>query len=88
MNQRTFFNLSAILFVVFAVILSSNFVIRSGYCKEHQDNRALDEKVRTFLVTHKGKWHDWNIPYADGKVLTDRFQIQGSWFKADLSGVS
>jgi len=22
-----------------------------------------------FLETHKSSWHDWNIPYSDGKIL-------------------
>ena len=48
-----------------------SFLIRSGFCEELKDNSALDEKVRMFLENRKGKWHDWNIPYADGKVLYD-----------------
>jgi caffeoyl-CoA O-methyltransferase len=54
-----------------ALILSSSFSIRSGICKDIRDNKALDEKVGKFLENRKGTWHDWNIPYADGKVLYD-----------------
>jgi caffeoyl-CoA O-methyltransferase len=69
MNQRTFFNLSAILFVVFALILFAILTVHSGFCEELKGNKALDEKVEKFLETRKGTWHDWNIPYSDGKVL-------------------
>jgi caffeoyl-CoA O-methyltransferase len=48
-----------------------SFSIRTASCEELQDNKALDEKVRIFLENRKGTWHDWNIPYSDGKVLYD-----------------
>jgi caffeoyl-CoA O-methyltransferase len=64
-------NKVSIPFFLIALILSSSLSIRSGICEEIRDNKLLDEKVRTFLETHKGKWHDWNIPYSDGKVLYD-----------------
>lgn len=31
----------------------------------------LDNKVQAFLNKHKGKWHDLNVPYEDGKILYD-----------------
>jgi predicted O-methyltransferase YrrM len=58
------------LFVI-ALILLSGFSIRSGICKDIRDSKGLDEKVEKFLETRKGTWHDWNIPYSDGKVLHD-----------------
>jgi predicted O-methyltransferase YrrM len=58
-------------FAVIALILSSSLSIRSGICEEIRDNKTLDDKVETFLETHKGNWHDWNIPYSDGKILYD-----------------
>jgi len=45
--------------------------MRSGFSEELQENKALDEKVRTFLESRKGTWHDWNVPYSDGKILYD-----------------
>jgi predicted O-methyltransferase YrrM len=54
-----------------ALLLCLSFSIPSGFCEELKDNKALDEKVRMFLESRKGTWHDWNIPYADGKVLYD-----------------
>ena len=29
----------------------------------------LDEKVKSFLASQRGKWVDWNVPEVDGKVL-------------------
>jgi predicted O-methyltransferase YrrM len=54
-----------ILFVCFS------FSIRAGYCGVLQNKKALNEKVRMFLENRKGTWHDWNIPYSDGKILYD-----------------
>jgi caffeoyl-CoA O-methyltransferase len=34
-------------------------------------NPELDKKVEQFLEKHKYKWHDLNIPTADGKILYD-----------------
>jgi len=62
-------NKAFVSFLLIALILLSSFSIRSGYCKEHQDSRALDEKVEKFLEARKGTWQDWNIPYSDGKIL-------------------
>ena len=58
-------------FLMVALILTLSFPIRSSFCEELQDNKALDEKVRMFLENRKGTWHDWNIPYSDGKILYD-----------------
>ena len=87
MNQRAFFNLSAILFAVFVVILSSSLSIRSGICEEIRDNKVLDEKVEKFLESRKGTWHYWNIPYADGKILYD-LVLKNNYKKALEIGTS
>jgi predicted O-methyltransferase YrrM len=58
-------------FFLIALILSLSFSIRSGFCAETKDNKALDEKVEKFLESRRGTWHHWNVPYADGKVLYD-----------------
>ena len=58
-------------FLLIALILCFSYSIRFASCEELQNNRALDEKVRMFLENRKGTWHDWNIPYSDGKVLYD-----------------
>jgi len=58
-------------FLLIAIILNLSFSIRSGFCEELRDSKALDEKVRMFLENRKGTWHDWNVPYSDGKILYD-----------------
>jgi len=74
-------------FVVIALILTSSFSIRSGICKEIRDNKVLDEQVQIFLETHKGTWHDWNIPYSDGKVLYN-LVLKNNYKKAVEIGTS
>ena len=74
-------------FILVAFILTLSFSIRSGFCEEFQDNKALDEKVRTFLENRKGTWHDWNIPYSDGKVLYELI-IKNKYKKAVEIGTS
>ena len=74
-------------FFLFALFLCLSFSIPGGFCEEFKDNKALDEKVRMFLESRKGTWHDWNIPYADGKVLYDLI-IQNQYTKAIDIGTS
>ena len=58
-------------FLLIFTILSLIFTIQVAYCEELKVNKALDKKVRMFLENRKNSWHDWNIPYSDGKVLYD-----------------
>ena len=74
-------------FFLIALILSSSLSIRSGICKEIRDNKALDEQVQRFLESRKGTWRDWNIPYADGKVLYD-LVLKNNYKKALEIGTS
>ena len=69
------------------LFLCLSFSIPGGFCEELKDNRALDEKVRMFLENRKGSWHDWNIPYADGKVLYDLI-LKNKYTKAMDIGTS
>jgi caffeoyl-CoA O-methyltransferase len=32
---------------------------------------VLDARVRTFLDKMKNRWHDWNVPEEDGRILYD-----------------
>jgi caffeoyl-CoA O-methyltransferase len=32
---------------------------------------ALDKKVESFLNGQSGKWHEWNVPEIDGRLLYD-----------------
>ena len=58
-------------FLLINLILCLSSSIRTGNCGELQNHKALDEKVKMFLENRKGTWHDWNVPYSDGKVLYD-----------------
>jgi hypothetical protein len=66
-----FLNRTFLTFFLVAVILSPILTVHSGICKEIRNNKTFDERVEKFLETRKGTWHDWNIPYSDGKVLYD-----------------
>ena len=74
-------------FLMIALIFIMSFSIRSGFCEELQNNKALDEKVRMFLENRKGTWHDWNIPYSDGKILYD-LVLKNKYKKAIEIGTS
>lgn len=43
----------------------------AAFSQEMQDQKALNEKVQTFLTKNKSKWRDLNVPYEDGQVLHD-----------------
>ena len=73
--------------LLIALILTLSYSIRNGFCEELQDNKALDEKVRMFLENRKGTWHDWNIPYSDGKILYDLI-LRNKYTKAIEIGTS
>ena len=74
-------------FLLITLILSLSFSIRSGFCEGLRDNNALDEKVRMFLENRKGTWHDWNVPYSDGKILYD-LVLKNKYTKAIEIGTS
>lgn len=71
MKQISGFVKIGILFLLIALILTLSLATRVGIGEELQDNKAIDEKVKMFLENSKGKWHDYNVPYSDGKVLYD-----------------
>lgn len=41
------------------------------FAQETSQESALDKKVRAFLDSHQGQWHDMNVPQVDGKLLHD-----------------
>ena len=41
----------------------------SVYAQKTATSKELDTRVEKFLNENRGKWHDWNVPYEDGKVL-------------------
>jgi caffeoyl-CoA O-methyltransferase len=58
-------------FLLLFLVITLGSSIRGGGCEEFRDNKVLDEKVKMFLENSKSQWHDWNVPYSDGKVLYD-----------------
>ena len=57
--------------LLIGLILLWGISIVSGLCADLQENKALDERVKKFLEERKGTWQDWNVPYADGRILYD-----------------
>ena len=45
----------------------------SGYCANvaGAQDKALDQKVRSFLESRRGTWRDLNVPWQDGQLLHD-----------------
>lgn len=43
--------------------------LTSVFTQSHEASRELDAKVEAFLDENRRNWHDWNVPYEDGKVL-------------------
>lgn len=39
--------------------------------QESQGTQSIDEKVQTFLNSHRFSWRDMNIPASDGRILYD-----------------
>jgi caffeoyl-CoA O-methyltransferase len=46
-------------------------IMTSVFAQSPQTSRELDARVEKFLDENRRHWHDWNVPYEDGKVLYD-----------------
>jgi predicted O-methyltransferase YrrM len=46
-------------------------IMTSVFAQSPQTSRELDARVEKFLNENRRDWHDWNVPYEDGKVLYD-----------------
>ncbi len=64
MNKENITIISFIVTVGMIFLLYSDLVARDG-----KENPALDARVRKFLDTRAGQWHDLNVPEIDGKTL-------------------
>lgn len=60
-------------FIVFRILIVVLLftVLPPLFAQENNRTEALDKKVRAFLYSHLGEWHDMNVPEADGKLLYD-----------------
>jgi caffeoyl-CoA O-methyltransferase len=57
------------------------------YSQTLKENPALDARVKKFLDSHAGQWHDLNVPANDGKLLHDLI-IKGRYTRALEIGTS
>jgi caffeoyl-CoA O-methyltransferase len=57
------------------------------YSQTLKENSALDARVKKFLDSHAGQWHDLNVPSSDGRLLYD-LVIKGTYTKALEIGTS
>lgn len=62
-------------------------VISSVLCFEDEEEQSLDERVRSFLESHRYSWRDMNVPESDGKILYD-FIVENKYKKALEIGTS
>ena len=46
-------------------------IVASGFYPEPEDVQAIDEKVKSFLESHRYQWRDMNVSAVDGKILYD-----------------
>jgi caffeoyl-CoA O-methyltransferase len=58
-----------ILIAFLGILILSVDVVTSLFAQSPQTSRELDARVEKFLNENRGHWHDWNVPYEDGKVL-------------------
>ena len=64
MKSISTFRLALILFIVLTPGIFSDTRAQGS-----EENSALDEKVKKFLDSHRGQWHEMNVPASDGKLL-------------------
>jgi predicted O-methyltransferase YrrM len=73
--------------VIFSLILFISCTVCPVQSQNLKENRSLDEKVKKFLDSHAGQWHDMNVPANDGKLLYDLI-IKNKYTKALEIGTS
>jgi caffeoyl-CoA O-methyltransferase len=71
----------------FLILYFSLFMANEGDSQEVKRGAALDAKVKKFLESHSGRWHDLNVPASDGRLLYDLI-IKGNYTKALEIGTS
>jgi len=74
-------------FYIIFILVFLSLLMGSAFAENANKSRELDEKVRAFLESRSGKWVDWNVPEADGKVLHDLI-IKNNYKKAVEIGTS
>lgn len=79
--------LSKLRFPILSAIVLLWFSVNPLLSQETTEQQTLDERVRSFLESHRGQWRDMNVPEADGKVLYDLI-IKNKYKKALEIGTS
>jgi len=69
------------------VLLFSLSMMNPGHSQDLQKGEALDARVKKFLDSRAGRWHDLNVPSSDGKLLYDLI-IKGKYTRALEIGTS
>jgi caffeoyl-CoA O-methyltransferase len=59
----------------------------SDITQRSQISTALDARVQHFLYENRGRWHDRNVPYEDGRMLHNLI-IKGGYRRALEIGTS
>jgi predicted O-methyltransferase YrrM len=70
-----------------ALILFSSLLVNPAFSEEAKKNKNLDEKVSSFLESHRDQWVDWNVSEVDGKILYDLI-IENNYKRAVEIGTS
>lgn len=71
----------------FLALLFSLSMTDPGLSQNPSKGQDLDARVKKFLDTHAGQWHDLNVPAIDGKLLYDLI-IKGKYTRALEIGTS
>ena len=82
--NKPFFN---ILLACLGLLVLSGGAMISAFAQGSQISTGLDAKVQHFLNESRGRWHDLNVPYEDGKVLYNLI-IKGGYKSALEIGTS
>jgi predicted O-methyltransferase YrrM len=69
------------------LVLAVSVLFGAAWTQASAQNSSLDDKVRKFLDSHRGEWHDMNIPTSDGKLLYDLI-VKNKYKKALEIGTS
>ena len=67
--RSTFSSLGLVVTVLVMTFGSDRYAVAQESLKEDPNDTALDKKVKSFIKTNAGKWHDLNIPVSDGELL-------------------
>ncbi len=56
---------------ILPIFLSGFLFVSLPFQQDKDEASMLDQKVKAFLESHRGRWHDLNVPAGDGQILHD-----------------